>query len=1068
MKLNIWRYSIAGLVAILALALWVGTTSANFPTAQVNSQPATKAVTPPDDGFDKLPRGLQGVSYSTLSTSGKVHRPTGPAGPTNPSNSWHNPFAPLLTIVFGPDRLTGAGAGEPAAGINADALHGIISGNFSIDHTSDGGNSWTSAQPPNPHNSGDVTNAWLEGGTGSQALELSINNPGSGYDYTCARTSDYGATWTTDTGCGTSVSTPYFDDREYIWVDRSPSSPFFGHVYVTTALFDSGGSGSFNTVSLRSSADNGATWTPPSANPIQLVPNNEFALGIAHNEYPSMGISANGTIGYAWHRGLCCGSSPTVGTNNKVMFTRSTDGGATFPFSDTIVTVPLNMAVPFNSTSPFAGQRWSDTPNIAADPVTNGTFYAVWTQYRTANSNASAAIYLSKTTDNGATWSTPVIPYNNPNGSIFQGFGWVKVTPDHTVHITYLGGTSTNNSAAQFYVQSTDGGATFSAPFQLNTVNPSITSFTVSTDYEANDVTLTGGTGAILAGWADQSGHHARIGNFVLGTPTNTVTGTPPTATNTSTPTNTSTATNTPSATATLNPCLVANYSVITSTQTIVAGTSDIGNHGDDMVVTINLPFSYQLYGQSYSTVGLDSNGRALFTSSTSSFSNACLPVTGNENTIDAYWDDLVLTGAGQGIFTSTTGTAPNRILNIEWRAAYFSGGSTANFELRLYEGQQRFDVIYGTLGNGNTTATGGVQRDTAFHTQIFCNGAGSPATGAYSFSIAPCNTGTVTSTPATTNTPGMTASRTSTAMPSGTSTTMPSGTATVQSTSTSPAGTATSPADTATSTSVADTATATSPAATATTQATATATACPIQFADVQPPPAPNSTFYTFVRCLVCRGIVTGYACGGVGEPCNANNDPYYRPGANVTRGQLSKIVANSARLNLLIPPGTQSFSDVKNDSPFFVYIEALAADGDIGGYACGPTHTDPQTGAVLTCDSASRPYFLPANNATRGQISKIVSSAAKYSDDIPPMQQTFTDVPPSSPFWIYIERLSSRHIIDGYDAASGRCSAHNPPYAAPCFLYNDFTTRGQMAKIAANAFFPNCQTASPEAVKR
>ena len=62
---------------------------------------------------------------------------------------------------------------------------------------------------------------------------------------------------------------------------------------------------------------------PADLAPIALVPSNEFAMGVAHNEYPSLGISANGTLGYAWHRGLCCGGAPTVGTNNKVMFARS-------------------------------------------------------------------------------------------------------------------------------------------------------------------------------------------------------------------------------------------------------------------------------------------------------------------------------------------------------------------------------------------------------------------------------------------------------------------------------------------------------------------------------------------------------------------------------------------------------------------------------------------------------------------------------------------------------------------------------------------------------------------------
>ena len=62
----------------------------------------------------------------------------------------------------------------------------------------------------------------------------------------------------------------------------------------------------------------------------------------------------------------------------------------------------------------------------------------------------------------------------------------------------------------------------------------------------------------------------------------------------------------------------------------------------------------------------------------------------------------LSLPGGTCGIFTSVSGTAPNRIFNIEWRTVYFADpNQTANHELRLYEGQTRFDVIYGTRGYG-------------------------------------------------------------------------------------------------------------------------------------------------------------------------------------------------------------------------------------------------------------------------------------------------------------------------------------------------------------------------------
>jgi hypothetical protein len=55
----------------------------------------------------------------------------------------------------------------------------------------------------------------------------------------------------------------------------------------------------------------------------------------------------------------------------------------------------------------------------------------------------------------------------------------------------------------------------------------------------------------------------------------------------------------------------------------------------------------------------------------------------------------------------------------------------------------------------------------------------------------------------------------------------------------------------------------------------------------------APGSTYYTYTQRLNTRGIINGYPCGGVGEPClPPGNRPYFRPNNNVTRGQIAKIV--------------------------------------------------------------------------------------------------------------------------------------------------------------------------------
>ena len=143
----------------------------------------------------------------------------------------------------------------------------------------------------------------------------------------------------------------------------------------------------------------------------------------------------------------------------------------------------------------------------------------------------------------------------------------------------------------------------------------------------------------------------------------------------------------------------------------IVPGTTDSGNHGDNQVTNIPLPFSYTLYDQTFNSINVSSNGNAQFTTTDTAFTNVCpLPWTSHNYTIFLYWDDQrtdansgcsAFPGGNCGVFTSVSGTAPNRIFNIEWRTVYFADPTTtANYELRLYEGgQSRFDVIYGRGG---------------------------------------------------------------------------------------------------------------------------------------------------------------------------------------------------------------------------------------------------------------------------------------------------------------------------------------------------------------------------------
>src|SRR5205823_1710939 len=108
------------------------------------------------------------------------------------------------------------------------------------------------------------------------------------------------------------------------------------------------------------------------------------------------------------------------------------------------------------------------------------------------------------------------------------------------------------------------------------------------------------------------------------------------------------------------------------------------------------------------------------------------------------------------------------------------------------------------------------------------------------------------------------------------------------------------------------------------------------------------------YMHCAAGHGIVSGYA------------DGTFRPYADVTRGQVAKMVANSAGFGDAIPADRQSFADVPPSQPFWLWIERLYTHGAISGYTCG--------GSGEPCDDQHRPYFRPYNTATRGQTAKIV----------------------------------------------------------------------------------------------
>jgi hypothetical protein len=166
---------------------------------------------------------------------------------------------------------------------------------------------------------------------------------------------------------------------------------------------------------------------------------------------------------------------------------------------------------------------------------------------------------------------------------------------------------------------------------------------------------------------------------------------------------------------------------------------------------------------------------------------------------------------------------------------------------------------------------------------------------------------------------------------------------------------------------------------------------------------------------------------------------------------------VSNSA--GYTEPAGAQIYEDVPPSNVFYEFINRLSRRGHMGGYPCGMRPTEP------CVEPNDMPYFRSNENASRGQLAKIVSNAAGFSE--PHSEQTYEDVPGDNPFYLWIERLTMRGVMGGYfcggvNPETGQAEPCMAPNSRPYFRPFNTVTRGQTSKIVANTFFPGCEAPS------
>ena len=145
--------------------------------------------------------------------------------------------------------------------------------------------------------------------------------------------------------------------------------------------------------------------------------------------------------------------------------------------------------------------------------------------------------------------------------------------------------------------------------------------------------------------------------------------------------------------------------------------TDPVGLAGDDAYTAVSPPFPISLYGQSYPTAWVDTNGVVtLVEPDGSSWNTSAIPSAAAPHTPNAavypFWADLVVDGQSE-VLTGTLGSAPDRQFVIEWRNVRFFEDSSVrvSFQVVFHETGEiavAWDGIDGTpLEQGGSAVVG-------------------------------------------------------------------------------------------------------------------------------------------------------------------------------------------------------------------------------------------------------------------------------------------------------------------------------------------------------------------------
>lgn len=418
----------------------------------------------------QVPWGASGTSFTNVQVNAVLDGPF-PKNKQNEPSLAQNPTNHMNLIAGSNDEImlpactnTMPSSCPFTAGVNISGFYASF----------DGGNTWPcqgviDLLPLGEYAFGDPAQAFDSKGNAYYGT-LAFPFPPTAAEVATGLQADFFVAKSTDGGChyGTAAKVSsdapaIFDDKDAITADANPSSPFHDNVYAVWTKFSKQGIRGFGNDQIHfvRSTDGGATWS----NPLPISPaHNNNAVGGRQGAAVKVGL--DGTVYVVW--------LDTVDKQAVQRMSISHDGGKTFPAQNiTVAPVTDDGVNPAPGSSFRQDARTFPSFSIAPD---DGTLYVAWGNRTGDPTNGHAVVLVTKSTDGGLTWSTPVVAGDVSRRSAF--FASVAAEPGHVVNVAFQAmddvPTGTKPGAGvvhydTYLARSTDAGATFSGPLKIST-----------------------------------------------------------------------------------------------------------------------------------------------------------------------------------------------------------------------------------------------------------------------------------------------------------------------------------------------------------------------------------------------------------------------------------------------------------------------------------------------------------------------------------------------------------------------------------------------------------------------